>query len=334
MCNPKPPPPTRRPAFTLVELLVVIAVIGLLIGLLLPAVQAAREAARRMQCANHLKQIALATHNFQDTLGHYPPSFGGIEGGNWSAQARLLPFLEERAIHDEIDFAAGYENARLPDGSPLGALRVKTYLCPSETADRARWSDGVAIHYPLNYGVNVGVWLVFDPATRRGGAGAFHPHSKLRPADFVDGLSSTLLAAEVKAYTPYFRNAALDQPDMPSEPTQLCAFGGEFKSESGHTEWIDGRSHQTGFTTAFAPNARVECVQSGRAYDLDWTNQQEGKSNTVATYAAVTARSAHPGVVNAAGMDGSVRTWSETVDLSVWRAASTRNGREILAPGP
>ncbi len=80
-----------RRAFTLVELLVVIAIIGVLIALLLPAVQAAREAARRMQCSNNLKQIALAMHNFQNTHKVFPPSFGGLNGADWSAQACILP---------------------------------------------------------------------------------------------------------------------------------------------------------------------------------------------------------------------------------------------------
>ncbi len=87
-----------RPAFTLVELLVVIAIIGLLLALLLPAVQAAREAARRSQCKNNLKQIGLALHTFENTFRQFPPSYGGplggravgSPGGDWSAQACIL----------------------------------------------------------------------------------------------------------------------------------------------------------------------------------------------------------------------------------------------------
>ena len=94
-------------AFTLVELLVVIAIIGILIGLLIPAVQSAREAGRRTSCQNNLHQIALAVHQFNGELGHYPP---GQCGGNigfgaktraWSWLARILPYCEENALYRE-----------------------------------------------------------------------------------------------------------------------------------------------------------------------------------------------------------------------------------------
>ena len=97
----------QKSGFTLVELLVVIAIIGTLVGLLLPAVQAAREAGRRMGCQNNLKQLGLALHNFENAFRRYPPSFGwsGTSGDaalNWSAQSRLLPFVEDLAVGADI----------------------------------------------------------------------------------------------------------------------------------------------------------------------------------------------------------------------------------------
>lgn len=91
---------SSRSAFTLVELLVVIAIIGVLVGLLLPAVQAAREAARRMQCSNNLKQIGLATHNYENTHRRLPAGltwvrFGGPIDASGTGFIALLDFLEQ-----------------------------------------------------------------------------------------------------------------------------------------------------------------------------------------------------------------------------------------------
>jgi len=87
-------------AFTLVELLVVIAIIGILIALLLPAVQAAREAARRMQCANHLKQMGLALHNFHDARKGLPPS--AIDAGRITTFGLLYPYMEQTSLFEKI----------------------------------------------------------------------------------------------------------------------------------------------------------------------------------------------------------------------------------------
>src|SRR4051812_3488985 len=109
---------TRRAAFTLIELLVVIAIITVLIGLLLPAVQAAREAARRAQCANNLKQMALALHSYQDQLGSFPTSsirFVGDPtciacqyGALYSFRTLILPQLEQLPLYNAINFSYRY----------------------------------------------------------------------------------------------------------------------------------------------------------------------------------------------------------------------------------
>jgi prepilin-type N-terminal cleavage/methylation domain-containing protein len=328
--------------FTLVELLVVIAIIGVLISLLLPAVQMAREAARRNQCLNNLKQLGLGMHNYQVAIGSFPPSFCihpndlNNRGGHWSAQARVLSYLEQGNLFARIDFARGYEDKSNPQSAAVAYMRVPVYQCPSEPNDTVRVDgSGNPSHYPLNYGVNLGRWLVHDPANNGGGDGAFHPNSELGPRNFRDGMSNTLLAAEVKGYTAYFRNAG-NAPPTPPLAADVCGLGGEAKmgpdlmQNTGHTEWVDGRSHQTGVTTVFTPNSRVTC----NGFDVDWTSQQEGKSATVATYAAVTARSHHQGLVNVALMDGSARSVADPIDLAVWRGLSTRDGGEVAPVEP
>ena len=107
--------PHRR-GFTLIELLAVIAIIAVLVSLLLPAVQQAREAARRSQCRNNLKQIGIALHNYADAFGTFPP--GRIvnpvsgQGHCFSAYAHLLPYIEQQALYDMIDWNANPDAAR------------------------------------------------------------------------------------------------------------------------------------------------------------------------------------------------------------------------------
>ena len=329
-----------RRAFTLVELLVVIAIIGVLVALLLPAVQAAREAARRSSCGNNLRQIGLGLQNFESTYKTFPaslrPSLPNASGqyDGWSVQGQILPFLEQGNLYNNINFDLSY-TAQAPIvingvSHALPSLRVTTYQCPSEPNNRVRLNAaGVPEHYPLTYAANLGTWFVFNPPDKSGGRGPFQPYTPLALSATIDGLSNTLCFAEVKAYNAYYRNAAnpsLTQP-MPV-PAAVCSLGGEFKTNSGHTEWVDGRAHQSGFTATYTPNTKVLCNVSGITYDVDWNNQQEGKSTTVPTFAAVTSRSFHPGGVMTVFMDGSVHFVAQTIDLPTWQALATRDGGE------
>ncbi|MEX2174244.1 MAG: DUF1559 domain-containing protein [Pirellulaceae bacterium] len=330
-----------RRAFTLVELLVVIAIIGVLVALLLPAVQAAREAARRSSCGNNLRQIGLGLQNFESTYKEFPssqkpalPNAAGQFDG-WSVQGQILPFLEQGNLYQGINFDLTYNGQTIQIGATaqrISSIRVTTYQCPSEINNRIRLdSAGVPEHYPLTYGANLGTWFVFNPQTKEGGRGTFQPFRPLALSATTDGLSNTLCFAEVKAFNPYYRNAgnsSLTQP-MPA-PAAVCSLGGDFKTNSGHTEWVDGRAHQSGFTTTFAPNTKVLCNVGGIEYDVDWNNQQEGKSTTVPTFAAVTSRSFHPGGVMTAFMDGSVHFVSNTIDLATWQGISTRDRGEVV----
>lgn len=325
--------------FTLVELLVVIAIIGIMVGLLLPAVQAAREAARRMSCQNNLKQLGLSLHNYESVHRIFPPSSNtlGIAASQpWSGQSFLLPYLEASTTYDLIDFSIGYHtagNRNLFPPNGIAATRVSVLMCPSEPNDRERLNSttGLPEHYPLNYTLNVGRYLIYHPVNRADGGGAFAPNGRIKAAAFIDGLTNTIAFAEVKAFNPRFHDAVLLSAE-PLRPEDVSASvsGGAWSETNGHTEWVCGRSIHTGFTTTFTPNTKVPHVSDGRTFDIDVSSSREGRSNTDITYAVITARSHHAGLVQVALMDGSVRTLTNSIDLNTYRALGTRAGGEVV----
>ena len=331
----------RQRGFTLIELLVVIAIIAILIALLLPAVQQAREAARRTHCRNNLKQIGLALHNYLDVHSTFPPSYCVVPGvtttvgGQWSAFARILPYLEQANLQNLINWNVNYASQ-----VNVAITRVPAYLCPSDPNDvvRVNPSTGVARDYPASYVMNFGTWKIYDPFTGSGGDGAFFPNSRMRAANFTDGMSNTLGASEAKAFTPYLRNTSADPgPVAPANPSFAagltgdgCCIGASLQLNTGHTEWADGLCQQSGFTTTFGPNAKIPYTVGGREYNIDYVSWREGTTATRITFAALPARSYHTGIVHALLMDGSVRSISENIDLRTWQSLGTRDGGEVI----
>lgn len=165
----------RSYAFTLVELLVVIAIIGILVGLLLPAVQAAREAARRMQCTNNLKQLTLASLNYESAYSRFPSAMNGPIvlpanwGGSWessrghhSAWLQMLPYIEQAPLYNTI--SAGPQEGGMTRDRPMGPhslrpytayqARVPGFVCPSDPGGQTMgWSSAQA---PIGYATNFG----------------------------------------------------------------------------------------------------------------------------------------------------------------------------------
>lgn len=323
----------KRPGFTLIELLVVVAIIAVLIALLLPAVQHAREAARRTSCRNNLKQIGIAIHNYESTFLMFPPSYTtqlGIEQrGSWSVHGRILPFMEQQNAAQLIDLSSDWHD-QVDTGVP--GMRIPTFLCASDPlVDRVRTRDGRRYVHPQSYGFNMGHWFIFDPINGAGGNGAFVVNNPVPASSILDGLSNTLCAAEVKAYTPYIRNTQDPGAVAPTSTSFAAGFTGDDKlgagpyDSTGHTVWADGRVHHTGITTTFPPNTKIPIVRDGVQYDIDFTSQQEGRSLTQLTYAAVTSRSYHTDGVNVVLMDGSVRTVNNDINPQVWRAVGSRH---------
>lgn len=327
---------SKSRGFTLIELLVVIAIIGVLVALLLPAVQQAREAARRTQCKNNLKQIGLALHNYHDANNTFPPSFciGFGDGGKWSPLARVLPYLDQANLYNVANLNINYSTGvNLTSG--VTEMRIPVNICPSEINATVR--TGPPNHFPPNYAFNLGSWKIFTHAsdlTRGGtpGNGAFAPNSRFRAGDFTDGMSNTLGCAEIKAYTPNVGNGA-DASD--AIPTSLETLAAGTYATTGHTEWVDGKVHETGFTAAFTPNAKTLINGSGAPSGGivgDYISCREGRAACAGlpVYAAVTARSFHVGLVNVLLMDGSVRGVSDNINLATWRNLSDRNDGNVV----
>jgi prepilin-type N-terminal cleavage/methylation domain-containing protein len=116
----------RARGFTLVELLVVVAIIAVLIGLLLPAIQKVREAASRASCANNLKQIGIAVHNYHDGHGQLPPLRVSNNHATWLVL--IMPFMEQENIARRWTFSQYYSSTT---NAPGRLLQVKSYYCPS-----------------------------------------------------------------------------------------------------------------------------------------------------------------------------------------------------------
>ncbi len=306
--------------------------------MLLPAIQAAREAARRSQCKNNLKQLGTAVLNYESAHQRLPPSVEidfttnpTASNGAWGVHGHILSYLEEESVRDLVDINVAWDFQ-----TPIDKLRIGVFSCPSDgPAGEVRDPGGGKVFlYCTTYGFNMGTWFVYDPVSKIGGDGAFYPNSFLPLARFNDGTSKTLLAAEVKGWTHYTRNggpSATTIPDTVDAAAAIVASGAEYK-DTGHTEWPDGRVHHTGFTATMTPNTFVPYMKGSETLDADYNSWQEGKNGESGspTYAIVTSRSYHPGIVQAAMVDGSVQTFADEISLAVWRAAATRTGEEAV----
>lgn len=245
----------------------VIAIIAILLALLLPVVQAAREAARRIQCINNLKQLGLAMHGYASAVGALPMSMSLSGAGTttfynsgWSAQARILPYLERSTLYSAANLLVFKED---PVNSTVVSLSVGTYPCPSEVQPQPFLHDfGYAGE--INYGVSQGDWFVWRGFSGPQNRSAFGATRSRSLAEFQDGLSQTLLAAEVKARQPASNcrhtvlpsmNNAYQISDPSADPYTVapeydngtCVTENQFEF---HTEWSDGNAPSAGFTTA------------------------------------------------------------------------------------
>ncbi len=339
--------------FTLIELLVVIAIIAVLIALLLPAVEAAREAARRIQCVNNLKQLGLAIHNYESSNGCLPPQevlqFNAagavIWKSQWGVTSRVIPFLEQSPLYNSINY---FLKTTAADNATVVSTTIVALICPSEINPQPYTSTsaaGVTTSFSVStYGWCEGDWFQFGGfATTMPNRSAFCVNVSKRFSAFTDGLSNSMLGAEVKTYTQSYHDCGAVPPPAPASPSIApdpatilasiaAAPGSGCKLAAGmpgggHTRWCNGNSFYEGLTTALPPNSRAPAGTLALDTDLSTEDEDDGGP----TFAAITARSYHPGGVNVVFGDGSVRFVKNAIDWRTWRALGTIGCGEVVS---
>ena len=309
----------QRSAFTLVELLVVIAIIGILVALLLPAVQTARAAARRMQCANHLRQIGLALHNYHTAMGKLPygsptcctgpPTNGNI----WTTS--LFPFLEEQTLHDQFDWS---KNLRDPAHRQLVQTPVSLFICP----DGPRAADPVFLDRFRNHNVNpaAGLWYTASMGP------TIPDRCTLCPADLQNPAPDNWCCQGNNFGT----NAGNGYP----EGNSVGMFGRHAKPEVSWKKVTDGLSktimigetlpEECSFFSLYAMNFNV----SPTTIPLNFHFSDNGRGES--WWLTSGFKSQHDGGAHLCLGDASVRFFSEAIDHQVYSAMGTRAGHETL----
>jgi prepilin-type N-terminal cleavage/methylation domain-containing protein len=368
----------RKYGFTLLELLVVIAIIAILIALLLPAIQMAREAGRRAQCSNNLKQIGLALHNYLTACGVFPPGrmdpdfvrngvvqvfysnyntadAGGIGTwlGHFSVQCHILPYMEQAAAYNAMNFSIKNTPRILLSGSvntpnlTCYALAHEAFLCPS---DPNTSPGGVSENnYRYNFGGNTPYAGAIDTTRQTDrsalGNGSFTIGLCLKPRDFNDGLGHTAMFSEHTKGSLVPRGGIPTNVDMITSPVRVTSglpnidtaymacldaprVANPFNMMMEAGRYPPGSDFSNGWPFAWYYSALYNHVATPNWSGMD-CGSFSAVSDTPGEHAIVAARSMHPEGVNMLSGDGSVRFFQQSIDLQIWRAIGTRNGGEV-----
>lgn len=311
-----------RRAFTLIELLTVIAIVGLLIALILPAIQAAREAGRRVACINNLKQLGLALASYESSFGTLPPGGYSLE---YSPFTRLLPFLEQSNLFNQINFSLPGQIGPTSVHATVYMTRLSVLNCPSDAR------SGLALEPTTSYAGSFGSR---EDAIEGDGVFTFSKYGDsalIRLADVTDGASHTASLAEwlpdhvVPVGWSEFRSIFTLQPTGGGPPAtgdlrticrslDLSSFPPQQISNQKGLHWMRG-GYFSLYNHVMLPNER-SCSRGGSS---------EG--------AGISAASDHSGGANTLFLDGHVQFVKKSVALATWRAFGSRNGGEIIGDG-
>ncbi len=291
---------SSRPAFTLFELLILLALFMIALALMLPAVAKVREQAARAQSVNNLKQIGLACHNYHSTYNHFPP---GLDDNHFSAAAHLLPYIEQDNLYKSINFKKSVDDKA---NAEARKSVVNVFLNPLDPIKSVSMDYG-ATNYLFCAGANPDL---------KDDNGIFYLNSKIRVTDITDGTSNTLLTMETLK-----GNSMVKATDVRRQHVQLKkdalkglkddAGAEDFKNDKHIAadrcaSWMDGRFLQGTFTGTRSVNDPRPDVDCGGMGGLSG-GRSLGKSC-------------------AAGIaDGSVRTIKDDVKVATWKIIAGRN---------
>ncbi|PQO42878.1 DUF1559 domain-containing protein [Blastopirellula marina] len=357
-----PRPISAHRGFTLVELLVVIAIIGILVGLTLPAVQMAREAARRAQCQNNLSNIGLALINFEGSKGTLPPAvdWADIDPTNAYATshftwlAKILPEMEQANLYENLDFSNLAES-----GGNFPSLKIQLELleCPSDPENGdSQATGGIGItNYAANEGwishIQAQQWnagsntsadsnttfssrpLGFQTTTKPlDMSGPFLPGRSTKLAKIQDGISNTVLVAEVAAggfIHPKAENASETEASQSNSGEPRFITSGKARSA------LIGYYGQTksGIPNVTSPALSIPLPYNATGYKPTGATA-ELYAPVFQTYWAINTdwggASSRHNVLQCVMGDRSVRSVNLTVDNTVWKQMCAMNDNTVI----